>query len=92
MPQVLTSVLLVCNIKDKLKEIKEMAGKKYSVNGKPYKTVIDNYKGAPCSGGCGRTIAANGAAIGVRHGTSFWYYHPSCWAKSQYAKDWPKIK
>ena len=62
---------------------------KYSVAGKPYRTVIDDYRGASCSF-CGKKIQAKHKAIGVRNGLSFSYYHVTCYPKSHSAKQWKK--
>ena len=60
---------------------------KYSVAGKPYRTKIDDYRGASCPK-CGKKILQHHKAIGVRHGLSFMYYHVTCYPKSHDAKEW----
>lgn len=64
---------------------------KYKVAGKGYRTKIDHYLGATC-GKCRRKIAQKRPAIGVRNGTSFSYYHITCWPKSWAFKHQPKRK
>ena len=64
-----------------------MAELKYSVEHKPYRTKIDHYLGTSCAR-CKKKIAKGRPAIGVRSGSSFSYYHVTCYPKSNAAKWW----